>query len=240
MQLTLEVNGDAAVVRVADQGSGIAPADLEHIFDRFYRADSSRARDGGGSGLGLAIAHWIVERHGGAISAESAPEQGHDDRSAAATGRTARSRAPRPSDDVDGELARAAAHAHFVAVLGCVEAGRLERLRPPTEPMLLAVEDELAGAAGYLGAQGAAGRPVHRTSLAPPEMRTGTTPDGGRQPDLDVAGPAADLEGRSSRSRRSAASFHMPPFIETSQGTAGLSQTSDLAARQSNGRKRRL
>ncbi len=76
VRLSLEIDGDAAVVRVADQGSGIAPADLEHIFDRFYRADSSRARNGGGSGLGLAIAHWIVERHGGAISAESAPDKG--------------------------------------------------------------------------------------------------------------------------------------------------------------------
>jgi two-component system sensor histidine kinase BaeS len=74
--MTLAVVGDSAAVRVADRGTGIAPADLDHIFDRFYRADSSRSRDGGGSGLGLAIARWIVERHGGAIAAESAPGRG--------------------------------------------------------------------------------------------------------------------------------------------------------------------
>jgi signal transduction histidine kinase len=71
VNVTLALVGDAAVVRVADAGPGIAAADLEHIFDRFYRADSARSRDGGGSGLGLAIARWIAERHGGVIAAES-------------------------------------------------------------------------------------------------------------------------------------------------------------------------
>ena len=56
-----------------DTGPGIAPEHLEHVFERFYRAEESRSRDSGGSGLGLAIARAIVEAHGGRIWAESRP-----------------------------------------------------------------------------------------------------------------------------------------------------------------------
>jgi signal transduction histidine kinase len=56
---------------VSDTGSGIAPDDLPHIFDRFWRTDRARARGSGGSGLGLAIARQIVVAHGGAIWADS-------------------------------------------------------------------------------------------------------------------------------------------------------------------------
>lgn len=52
-------------IQVQDNGIGIASEDLEHIFDRFYRSDESRARKTGGAGLGLAIAKWIVEKHQG-------------------------------------------------------------------------------------------------------------------------------------------------------------------------------
>jgi two-component system OmpR family sensor kinase len=58
-------NGASAVVEVADAGSGLSDAQLEHAFERFYRGDSSRSRDAGGAGLGLAIAAAIAESHGG-------------------------------------------------------------------------------------------------------------------------------------------------------------------------------
>ncbi|HYK82802.1 MAG TPA: ATP-binding protein [Gemmatimonadales bacterium] len=63
---------------VADTGIGIAPGDLPHIFDRFWRADSARTRRGerAGSGLGLAICKWIAEAHGGQIDVVSRPGRG--------------------------------------------------------------------------------------------------------------------------------------------------------------------
>jgi len=63
-------------VTVRDNGEGISPEALTHIFDRFYRADSSRARETGGTGLGLAIARGYVEAHGGSIHADSTLGEG--------------------------------------------------------------------------------------------------------------------------------------------------------------------
>lgn len=63
-------------IRIQDTGPGIGAEDIQHIFDRFYRADKSRQRDSGGSGLGLAIAKSIVENHGGRIWAESSDDSG--------------------------------------------------------------------------------------------------------------------------------------------------------------------
>ncbi|MCK5317980.1 MAG: PAS domain-containing sensor histidine kinase, partial [Anaerolineales bacterium] len=63
-------------IRIQDTGPGIGTEDLQHVFDRFYRADKSRQRDSGGSGLGLAIAKSIVENHGGRIWAESPDDSG--------------------------------------------------------------------------------------------------------------------------------------------------------------------
>jgi signal transduction histidine kinase len=60
------------LIRIVDTGVGIAPEDLPHIFERFYRADRSRSRSSGGSGIGLTIAKLLAEAHGGFIRAESA------------------------------------------------------------------------------------------------------------------------------------------------------------------------
>ena len=68
--------GNQARIQVSDTGSGIAPADLPYVFDRFYRGDQSRSRATGGAGLGLAIAKGIVEAHGGTIGVQSEPERG--------------------------------------------------------------------------------------------------------------------------------------------------------------------
>jgi two-component system OmpR family sensor kinase len=64
------------LVEVADHGVGIAPEDVPRVFDRFFRADSSRTRKTGGSGLGLAIVRALVEQHGGSVRCSSQPGQG--------------------------------------------------------------------------------------------------------------------------------------------------------------------
>jgi two-component system sensor histidine kinase BaeS len=63
--------GDELLLEVEDTGTGIAPADLPYVFDRFWRADSSRSRDTGGSGLGLAIVQQIAQLHGGRVDVTS-------------------------------------------------------------------------------------------------------------------------------------------------------------------------
>ncbi len=61
----------SAVLRVCDHGSGISPEAQPHVFERFFREDTSRSRDTGGAGLGLAICKSIVDKAGGSISIES-------------------------------------------------------------------------------------------------------------------------------------------------------------------------
>src|SRR5205809_163457 len=69
-------NGGPFHITFQDHGPGIAPDDLPHVFERFYRGDRSRTRATGGFGLGLAIAKALVEAYGGSISAESEPSRG--------------------------------------------------------------------------------------------------------------------------------------------------------------------
>ena len=69
---------EAAVLTVTDTGIGITEEQLPHVFERFYRGDAARTRDGGthGVGLGLSIAQWIAEEHGASMRIASRPGQG--------------------------------------------------------------------------------------------------------------------------------------------------------------------
>jgi signal transduction histidine kinase len=74
--VTLEQKDVWAIVTVADTGIGIKTEQQPHIFERFYRADCSRAQHKGGAGLGLSIVSAIVQQHGGKVQVESTPGQG--------------------------------------------------------------------------------------------------------------------------------------------------------------------
>ena len=63
-------------ITVDDSGEGIAPGDIQYVFDRFYRSEKSRSRQTGGAGLGLAITKGIIEAHRGSIVVESSPGHG--------------------------------------------------------------------------------------------------------------------------------------------------------------------
>jgi two-component system OmpR family sensor kinase len=76
LEIGLSARNGTSTLSVADHGPGIDPAHVEHIFDRFYRADSGRSRDRGGSGLGLSIAASVVAAHGGDISYSNTPGGG--------------------------------------------------------------------------------------------------------------------------------------------------------------------
>jgi len=69
-------DGEWARLEVADNGIGIAPEHLPHLFDRFYRIDEARSRASGGTGLGLPIVKAVAEQHGGKVSATSEPGKG--------------------------------------------------------------------------------------------------------------------------------------------------------------------
>jgi two-component system, OmpR family, sensor kinase len=76
--ITVSVRTDGAfgALDVADRGPGMAEHDAAHVFERFYRADSSRARTSGGTGLGLSIAAALVATHSGTLTVQTAPGEG--------------------------------------------------------------------------------------------------------------------------------------------------------------------
>jgi two-component system sensor histidine kinase BaeS len=69
-------NAGSAEIRISDSGPGIAPSDLPHVFERFYRADMSRGAAPGGSGIGLTIARELLAANGGAIEVEQTGPSG--------------------------------------------------------------------------------------------------------------------------------------------------------------------
>ncbi len=76
--ITLRAKPELFEISVRDNGIGISAEDLEHVFERFYRADESRTKETGGHGLGLSIAKVIVVSHGGKIKVRSKPGEGSE------------------------------------------------------------------------------------------------------------------------------------------------------------------
>ena len=76
VRLTTRAENGAPMFTVSDTGVGISNEDLPHVFDRFYRADKSRAHGNSRTGLGLAIAKAVVEAHGGELEVASVLGQG--------------------------------------------------------------------------------------------------------------------------------------------------------------------
>ena len=73
VRVAVRTDGSAALLDVEDQGRGVRPEDMPHLFDRFWRASGAPS---GGTGLGLAIAKWIVDRHRGTITVSNRVEGG--------------------------------------------------------------------------------------------------------------------------------------------------------------------
>jgi two-component system sensor histidine kinase SenX3 len=102
-------SGDTVEVAVSDQGVGIPAADLERIFERFYRVDAARSRATGGTGLGLAIVKHVCNNHGGEVSVWSQEGRG------STFTMTLPAAADRPRADDDTDPSRSATHEESTA-----------------------------------------------------------------------------------------------------------------------------
>ena len=74
--ITVEPRGSSVAITVVDEGVGIPRAELERVFERFYRVARARSRETGGTGLGLAIVRHVAQNHGGRVLVESKPGEG--------------------------------------------------------------------------------------------------------------------------------------------------------------------
>jgi len=102
VSVTARTEGSWVEIDVADQGIGIPEADLERVFERFYRVDRARSRDTGGTGLGLSIVRHVAQNHGGEVSVRSREGEGSTftlrlPAADAATGTESTTRTPRIS-----------------------------------------------------------------------------------------------------------------------------------------------
>ena len=80
IEISIITHKDRVDISISDNGIGIEPEDLVHIWEPFYRADKSRTRDTGGYGLGLSLCKTIIEAHGGTIDIRSTPGMGTQDK----------------------------------------------------------------------------------------------------------------------------------------------------------------
>lgn len=76
IEICVGTTDTSVLLEVRDTGPGLSEEEAQHVFERFYRADSSRTRESGGSGLGLSIVAALVAAHGGTVTVDSAPGVG--------------------------------------------------------------------------------------------------------------------------------------------------------------------
>ena len=159
--------------RSADVGPGPRRAEhLEHVFERFYRADASRARASGGVGLGLAIVAAVAEAHGGTVAASSEPGQGATFRIALPLGRTrATHRPPERPQAIHSLLSETAQSAAAAMDVGGID----ERM----EGMRRQLSRSAAGAGAVVLAAGAGAATYAALDDSPSAGRAGRC---GRQP----------------------------------------------------------